>query len=64
MASFVALTTASGTNDKIWVNADLITSIRPGERCTVIHFDKDHFLAVDEPIDRILLQLSTSPLSP
>jgi hypothetical protein len=62
MASFVTLTTASGTKDKIWVNAELITSIRPGEGCTVIYYEKDHFLAVDEPIERILLQLRSGSL--
>jgi hypothetical protein len=64
MALFVALATASGTHEKIWVNAELITSIRPGEGCTMIHFDKEHCVAVDDPIDRVILQLSTNPISP
>ena len=45
-------------------NAELITSVRPGEGCTVVHFDKDHCLAVNEPMDRVVLQITTVPIGP
>jgi hypothetical protein len=54
---------AGGTHAKIWVNAELITSIRSDQGCTMIHFDKDNFLAVSDSIDRVMLQLSTSPIT-
>jgi hypothetical protein len=63
MALFVALETASVAHDKIWVNSELITYIRPGQGCTMIHFDKDNVLTVSDSIDRVMLQLSTNPLS-
>jgi hypothetical protein len=62
MARFVTFEMAGGANNKIWVNAELITSVRPGEGCTIIHFDKDHYLAVNEPMDRAMLQISTGPI--
>jgi hypothetical protein len=63
MALFVALETPGMTHAKIWVNAELITSIRSDQGCTMIHFDKDNFLAVSDSIDRVMLQLSTSPIT-
>jgi hypothetical protein len=63
MALFVRSEKAVGGNDIIWVNADLITYIQPGEDCTIIHFEKDHGLAVKEPIDRVMLQVTTGPIS-
>jgi hypothetical protein len=63
MALFVTLETAGGTHEKIWVNAERITCIRPGQGCTMIHFDKDNIIAVVEPMDRVMLQLSTGPIS-
>ena len=62
MALFVKFETAGQASSKIWVNAELITSVRLGEGCTMIHFDKDHCLAVNEPIDRVMLQITTEPI--
>ena len=62
MALFVTFEIAGGTSNKIWVNAELITSVRPGEGCTIIHFDKDHCLPVNEPMDRVMLQITTGPI--
>jgi hypothetical protein len=36
------------------------TSVRPGECC--IHFDKDHCLAVNEAMNRVMLQITTGPI--
>jgi hypothetical protein len=63
MALFVALETAGEPHDKIWINSELIMSIRADQGCTMIHFDKDNVLAVSDSIDRVMLQLSTSPIS-
>jgi len=62
MALFVTFEMAGGASNKIWVNAELITSVRPGEGCTMIHFDKDHCLAVNDPMDRVMLQITTGPI--
>ena len=62
MARFVTFQTAGQASSKVWVNADLITSVRAGEGCTMIHFDKDHCLAVDEPMERAMLQITTGPI--
>ena len=61
MASFVKFEMAGGGN-QTWVNAELITSVRSGEGCTMIHFDKDHCLAVNEAVDRVMLQITTGPI--
>jgi hypothetical protein len=62
MALFVTFEMATEGHKKIWINAELVTSIRPGDHCTIIHFEKDHSLAVSDPIDRVMLQISTDPL--
>jgi hypothetical protein len=62
MALFVKFEMAGAPNDKIWVNAALITSIRRGDACTIIHFEKDHCLAVNEAMDRVMLQITTEPI--
>ena len=63
MALFVTFELAGGANNKIWVNAELITSVRPAEGCTMIHFDKDHSLAVSDPMDRVMLQITTNSIA-
>jgi hypothetical protein len=63
MALFVTFEKAGGGSDMIWVNAELITYVQPGEGCTIIHFEKDHCLAVNQPIDRVMLQVTTGPIS-
>jgi hypothetical protein len=62
MARFVTFEMAGGANNKIWVNAELITSVRPAEGCTMIHFEKDHSLAVSDPMDRVMLQITTNSI--
>jgi len=61
MALFVTFAKAGGS-DMIWVNAELITSVQPGQDCTMIHFEKDHCVAVTEPVDRVILQVTTGPI--
>ena len=62
MALFVSFEMVGESINKIWVNAELITSVRPAEGCTMIHFDKDHSLAVSDPMDRVMLQINTGPI--
>jgi hypothetical protein len=40
----------------VWVNLSLARTIRldPTGRCTLIAFDKDHVLGVQDPIDRLI----------
>jgi hypothetical protein len=63
MALFVVFEIAGTPSNKIWVNAQLITSVRPGAGCTTIHFERDHFIAVNESIERVMLQITTEPIS-
>jgi hypothetical protein len=63
MAQFVSFEVVGKTINKMWVNAELITSVRPGNGCTMIHFDKDHSLAVNESIERVMLQINTGTIS-
>ena len=63
MALFVSFEMVGESINKIWVNAELITSIRPGDGCTLIYFDKDQCIAVNEPMERVMLQINTGPVS-
>jgi hypothetical protein len=63
MARFVSLALNDPPNEITWVNADLITSLRPSDGGTMIYFDKDHSLAVNDPVDRVMLQISTGPIT-
>jgi uncharacterized protein YlzI (FlbEa/FlbD family) len=63
MALFVTFEKAGSGSDMMWVNAELITYVQAGEDCTIIHFEKDHCLVVKEPIDRVMLQVTTGPIS-
>jgi hypothetical protein len=62
MARFVTFQMAGQASNKVWVNADLITSVRPGDGCTMIHFDKDHSLTVNETMERAMLQITTGSI--
>jgi hypothetical protein len=63
MALFVSFEILGEPINKIWVNAELITSVRPGDACTIIHFDKDHSLAVNESMERVMLQITTGAIN-
>jgi len=63
MALFVSFEVVGEPINRIWVNAELITSIRPGDGCTLIYFDKDQCIAVNEPMERVMLQINTGPIS-
>ena len=62
MALFLSFEMVGEVTNKIWVNVELITSVRPGDGCTIIHFDKDHSLAVNESMERVMLQITTGAI--
>jgi hypothetical protein len=62
MALFLSFEMVGEGINKIWVNAELITSVRAGDGCTIIHFDKDHSVAVNESMERVMLQVTTGAI--